>query len=60
MAWRDEFKTTEIELNNLRIRRRVRLVTYIVGKDADGKEVEFEVPDGAADAVMKAIMEGSQ
>jgi hypothetical protein len=59
MNYSDLYKTTEIQVDSLRIRRRVRLAQFIVGKDADGNEVEFEVSDGAAEAVLEAIREAS-
>jgi len=54
------WKSTEIQIDSLRIRRRVRLVQYIVGKDDDGKEIEIEISDGAADAVIDAIKEAGK
>ena len=59
MNFRDVWKTSEIQTGTLTLRRRVRLVTYIVGKDAVGNEHEIEVSDEAAQAVMDAVKEAN-
>ena len=59
MNYKDVWKTSEIQTGTLTLRRRVRLVTYIVGSDADGNEHEIEVSDEAAQAVMDAVKEAN-
>ena len=50
-----DVKVSEIEHGPLKLRRRCRIVTYIVAKDSLGCEIEIEVSDGAAQAVIDAI-----